>query len=109
MNLFGPLRQPPPLQHKQFAVWPATPTPTTPVGLIVRCAWLCDEPLPFAPAVGSCRRLGSAICTVLECEKEKLSYAELATSAPVKAATLVFRRPPTSRRTASFSSRQNHD
>jgi CRISPR-associated endoribonuclease Cas6 len=81
-------------QDKPFAVWPMQPDPQDPhVGLLFRGAWLRDAPLPFELARGSRLRLGGVWCTVDGVDEDKVSCAELAASAPVNAATLVFWSP----------------
>jgi CRISPR/Cas system endoribonuclease Cas6 (RAMP superfamily) len=93
-SLFEPSRQPHHQQDKPFAVWPVRPDPADPhVGLILRGAWLQDAPLPVAPTVGSRLRLGSVWCTITDADEHKVSYAELAASAPVRSATLAFWSP----------------
>jgi len=93
-GLFEPSGQPHHQQDKQFTVWPVQPDPADPhVGLILRYAWLRDEPLPFALTAGARLRLGSTWCTVTDADEHKASYAELATSTPISSATLAFWSP----------------
>jgi CRISPR-associated endoribonuclease Cas6 len=93
-ELFEQSRQAHHQQDKRFAVWPVQPDPDDPhVGLLFRCTWLRDAPPPFELATGSRLRLGGVWCTVDAADEHKVSYAELAASVPVNAATLAFWSP----------------
>jgi hypothetical protein len=81
-------------QVKRFAVWPVMADPADPAsGLVLRCAWLADDPPPFDPGAMSRVRFGGVACTVEGIEEQKTSYAELAAGPPTDAATLTFRSP----------------
>jgi CRISPR-associated endoribonuclease Cas6 len=81
-------------QVKRFSVWPAIAVPADPTaGLVLRCAWLGDDPPPFDPPVMSRVRFGGVPCAVVAVEEHKATYAELATSPAADTATLTFHSP----------------
>jgi CRISPR-associated endoribonuclease Cas6 len=79
---------------KPFAAWPLAQDPTDPhTGLLLRCAWLHDQPPPSDPRTTRTLRLGNTTCTVVAVEHHRAACAELASGPPATAATMTFRSP----------------